>query len=294
MTNFFYNENKLDAKSKEILRDCVIIGLCSSNRPFHILDDPGFALILKAFQQIQLANQKPFDLLHAMPHRTTCANNLVTMKEQGIEAIKEQVANLFGASLTLDHWKDVIRQQHYLASTLSYVTNGHVVMNNGSIKQETIAVTRFLDIVQVSDKSNTLVRKNLRRVIREFGLLHLHLTFTTDNALTSAFNKKRVFTEDSANSCFAHNFALFFVNAFWNEQKLQSRKKMSQYEIDNEFNDLDVSQYSAKVDRMFDALYSKARLNNRATKEIKEVIELLFTCKALVSFTHFICNESMQ
>lgn len=267
INKFIYNEKKLNNEQCELLLTSSVIGLCASNRPFTLLEDPGFLLILKALQHTQLA-YGPFDLLDALPHRTTVANNLNRIKELGVSKLMTDISNLLGVSLTLDHWKDSIRQRVYLGFTISYVDMNLAVPS---------VVTRFLHIEHVQNKTDKLVKSVTKQVLRIFEV-KTRISVTADNALN------KLFSNDVYNSCMAHNFALFLKHAFWNEDKLQYQMRRKRKASSLELDAVDSTEYPSKVEKMFSTLYGDDNLNESKKTELLSTMQVIYISKELVSF----------
>lgn len=272
LSDYFYVERNLKPDPRELLKFISVVGLCAGNRPMRLLEDPGVLLIFKTL--LHLANAYgPFDLLHALPHRTTVANNLEKVKQIGVDIIKSQLVGLVGFSLTLDHWKDPVRQRVYLSFSATYAQ---------LIDGKYCVTTRFLKIFYCKGKTNNEVQIHFKSLLSEYNFKDTQLSITADNALATAF------PIDMFNPCFAHNFALFFKHSFWYGDKQQSKKTpkkvITREDIENEIDGIEEgSLFAPKVEEMFRILHGDKRMSREEENQIKSVMQLIYVCKMIVS-----------
>lgn len=250
-----------------------VIGLSIGNRPFNMLNDIGFRMILKSVQ-IVTKQFGLFDLDQAICVPSTAGRRLPSIFTEGMEELKSLLlsSNIHGLSITSDHWKGA-NHKTYLSFTLSYAN-----------MEEECITTRYLSLEEVPDKRNVTTGERTKQVLEQHQLNSFRITFTTDNAMVGAYNTDY---KDKHCCCLSHSLALFQRKAFYNST---SKGYKSPTEIVTKISRIFTeANFEQKVDAKMNKQYNKylSQLSEPGKDQLRKVIRTIMIAKHLVSVTFF-------
>lgn len=156
--------------------------------PFSIVESSSFLDIIKEIVNLAVNFGASINISHLIPHRTTISANIEALYDKEIIEIRREIQSVNFGAITTDLWTDSYRKRSYIAVTLHYVFQEHLI-------DRTLCVTHFEE-----RQTGLLIRQKLDAIFEEYGLDITGFVYVTDrgsNFISALADMERI-------SCSAH------------------------------------------------------------------------------------------